>query len=232
MDGGVLTVQTEDTRDSHYGETYALDYERKPLSRIKRLSRLIKTEELGAVADIGCGTGMLAEALNNQWQVFHGIDLSPEMLKGAKNRAIRINASNIYWHLEEITSFLNRYPETFNTIFALDFSEHVDDEEWLLILQSAHAALKSGGHMYLHTPNQLYLIELLKENGFIKQFPEHIAVRDAKSNVGLLRLAGFENVSVRYLSHYEFRQKPLWLLSYLPIIGKFFRARLFLTAQK
>ena len=151
------------TKEDLHDESYAFAYERKPLSRIKRLLEFINVRDLGVVADIGCGTGMLLEVLNNQWRAYHGVDLSPQMLERAKARQIRLNAKHVQWHREEVATFFARNPETFDTIFALDFSEHVDDKGWSAILRSAHSALKPGGTMYLHTPNRLYVVELLKD---------------------------------------------------------------------
>jgi len=138
----------------------------------------------------------------------------------------------VIWHQEDIVSFLTRRPNTFDNVFALDFSEHVDDDVWAGILAGVTIALKPEGSLYIHTPNREYIIEVLKHVGILKQFPEHIAVRDAVQNSRLLQDAGFQLVSCKFLSHYEPRQKPLALLSYVPFLGRFFRARLFITARK
>jgi len=106
-------------------------------------------------------------------------------------------------------------------VFALDFSEHVDDDVWAGILAGVTIALKPEGSLYIHTPNREYIIEVLQHVGILKQFPEHIAVRDAVQNSRLLQDAGFQLVSCKFLSHYEPRQKPLALLSYVPFLGRF-----------
>ena len=40
----------------------------------------------GVVADIGCGTGMLLDALEDRFSLYHGVDLSPDMLAYARQR--------------------------------------------------------------------------------------------------------------------------------------------------
>jgi hypothetical protein len=45
----------------------------------------------------------------------------------------------------------------------MDFSEHVYDDDWLKILSSIKNSIKSGGSLYLHTPNSLFFVEQMKE---------------------------------------------------------------------
>ena len=225
-------TNTEATTLQLHGEDYARNYQKKDNRRVTRLIPLIEKSSFGVVADIGCGTGMLLEALGNKFSSYHGVDVSPDMLSYAKARQAPGSHCEVTWHQEEIVSFLTKRPGTFDNVFALDLSEHVDDSNWVRILEAVAVALKPGGSFYMHTPNKEYIIEVLKHYGVLKQFPEHIAVRTETENCKLLRKAGFESICCRSLSHYEPRQKPLFLLSRLPSIGRFFKARLFITAQK
>jgi len=215
-----------------HGKEYAELYQKKNQRRVTRLIPLINESSFGVVADIGCGTGMLLDALEGKFSHYHGVDLSPDMLAYARQRQMPGAHSKVSWHQEDIVSFLNSRPDTFDNVFALDFSEHVNDDNWVRILKGVATSLKPGGSFYMHTPNREYIIELLKHHGILKQFPEHIAVRDRAENSRLLQAAGFESISCKFLSHYEIRQKPLALLSHLPLIGRYFNARLFMRAQK
>jgi len=47
----------------------------------------------------------------------------------------------------------------------------------------------------------------------------------------LLEQCSFANVHVRYLAHYLFPASALHGLSTLPLVGRYFRARLFLTCR-
>jgi len=115
---------------------------------------------------------------------------------------------------------------------AFDFSEHVGDEEWLQILLSIKSSLKKEGKLYIHTPNGKYFLEIMKNKNFIfSQFPEHIAVRNAKQNIILLEKAGYEIQGVKFLSHYNIL-KYIHLLSFIPWLGSYFQARFFIIAVK
>ena len=71
-----------------------------------------------------------------------------------------------------------------------------------------------------------------KHNFIFKQFPDHIAVRSGEGNVRLLKQAGFPKVTVRHIAHYVPLPKPFHLLRWLPGVGKFFKARLFIIAER
>lgn len=113
----------------------------------------------------------------------------------------------------------------------LDISEHVPDNDWSKIVDAAYQALKPGGKVYLHTPNLDFVLERLKQHGVIRQFPEHIAVRDAKQNIRFFENSGYSRVTCHNLSHYNILR---WLhpLSYVPVLGKHLAARLWIVATK
>ncbi len=75
-------------------------------------------------------------------------------------------------------------------------------------------------------------MERLKERGILTQVEGHVGVRDARRHQALLAQCGFANVEVRYLAHYLYRASLLHGLGYLPLVGRLFRARLFLTCRK
>ncbi|MCK4695894.1 MAG: hypothetical protein KAT74_09035, partial [Candidatus Cloacimonetes bacterium] len=61
------------------------------------------------------------------------------------------------------------------------------------------------------------------------QFPEHIAVRTPEHNASLLREADFIEIQVRLIPHYNIL-RIVHPLSYIPILGKYFKARIFIEA--
>lgn len=215
-----------------HGKDYVSTYENKPIGRLKRLEKFLDLKRGATVVDFACGNAMLLELVGSSAGEYHGVDFSPEMIAAARRRAARLGCERAHFHETDIGKFSEQNPERFDAAFAMDFSEHVYDEDWLEILKSIRRTLKPGGTLYLHTPNANYFIEVLKDKGILKQFPEHIAVRNAEQNVSLLVTAGFRDIDVHLLSHYEWRQKPFALLGYIPGIGKYFKARIFIRALR
>jgi hypothetical protein len=68
-----------------------------------------------------------------------------------------------------------------------------------------------------------------RHNFLVKQFPEHIAVRNLKENIDLLEKAGFQVSKTQLIPHYNIL-RFLHPLSFLPIIGRYFQARIFVEA--
>jgi len=216
---------------SLHGSDYVQRFETEQLPQ--RLERLIghieMTKEMTA-CDFGCGNGMLMPYVCPRVSSYVGIDFSEDFISAARNNARQHGFKNAEFVCGDIKEFCSEHTKAFDIGFAMDVSEHVPDEEWLEILQSIHASLKPSGSLYLHTPNARFIIEIMKEKNFIlKQFPEHVAVRDAKSNIELLQRAGFTRIVLESLPHYNIL-RYLHPLSHLPLIGAFFEARLFIRA--
>jgi 2-polyprenyl-6-hydroxyphenyl methylase / 3-demethylubiquinone-9 3-methyltransferase len=228
--GDASKLPTGVLMDMHGGH-YAQSYERKPLSRLRRLVPLFHLTGNEEVVDYACGNAMLLELLHSRVRRYVGVDFSADMLKLASARAERLAIKHSVFCLEDILAFAGRHVSQFDVAFAMDFSEHVYDEQWLDLLRAMRSTLKPGGRLYLHTPNGEYFLEILKDRGVLAQFPQHVAVRSPAHNRRLLEAAGFARVDIRQLSHYEVRQKPFSALAWLPVVGRYFLARLFITAH-
>lgn len=214
----------------HSGD-YVDRYNRKPLDRVRGLVRYMDVPADAELADFGCGNGMLLHALGDRPGRYHGVDFSPEFIRSAEEWAERAGLANFRFHCGDIFTFCESHPGRFDRAATLDFSEHVDDEEAVGIYRAIHGAMKPGGKLYLHTPNLDFFVERLKDAGIMRQFPEHIAVRNGSQTAALLERAGFAagRITVRHIPHYNIL-KAVDPLSNLPVLGKFFQARLWAEA--
>lgn len=228
-------MQTEEDLKGFYTEEYVLRFERSLRVSGKRLARLLPLFELrdnDVVVDLGCGTGALIHHIHARVRECHGIDFSPIMIERANEYKAHLKSENVHFHCGDIVSFCGERPNSFDVAFAMDLSEHVPDTEWLDILAAVRGALPPSGRFILHTPNGEFLIEIMKHHNFmLKQFPEHVAVRNADENVALLKQAGFTDIHVNFLPHYNVLAM-LHPLRLLPWVGRYFKARLFLSARK
>ncbi len=90
--------------------------------------------------------------------------------------------------------------------------------------------MKPNGKLYLHTPNPEFFLEIMKnKNIFLKQFPDHVSVRTPSENIDMIEKSGFKITKVKLISQYTIA-KLLHPLSYIPWIGKYFKARNFIEA--
>lgn len=215
----------------HSGE-YVENYERKPASRIARLVPRMSLMPYEDLVDFACGNAMLLPLVSGLVRHYHGVDFSPDFIRAAERRALSAGIGNCTFHCQDIVSFCAARPATFDVATALDFSEHVDDREFVEIFGAIRSSLKKEGRLYLHTPNLDFFLELLKQRGILPQFPQHIAVRDAAHNIRLLEECGFtrDRMRVEEIAHYN-AMRVVHPLRGLPVVGKYFAARLFIECR-
>lgn len=202
-------------------------------SRLERLMEHIELQSEFCVADYACGSGMLMPFIASKVTIYVGVDFSQEFIDAANNTKQFLEINNAEFHCSEIKEFCFNNVDRFDCAFAMDFSEHVPDDQWMDILSAIRISLKTGGCLYLHTPNAQFLPEIMKARSFLmKQIPGHIAVRSPEANSHLLTKTGYRINKLLLLPHYNRLLKATHLFSYIPVIGKHFKARIFIAAEK
>ena len=216
-----------------YENDYVEKFEREqsPL-RISRLMQYTDLPEDSHIADFGCGNGMLLSCIHDRVKTYSGVDFSEHFIIAARSRQKNLGIANADFFCESIESFCSRNHNKFDAGFVLDLAEHVPDKEWSSILSAIHSSVKPGGRLYVHTPNAEFFLEIMKNKNIIfHQFEEHVAVRDVSRNTRMLEDAGFFIVEVKLLPHYNIL-RYLHFLSFFPLVGKYFKARIFIIAEK
>ena len=101
-----------------------------------------------SLLDIGCGAGLLTNALALIGHHVSGIDLSPESLKIAKERDTTKTV-----HYETANAYQLPFQDSsFDVICAMDILEHVENPGKLI--EEASRSLKKGGLFFFHTFNR------------------------------------------------------------------------------
>lgn len=226
-----MVLTEEERRELHSGD-YVKVLESIPIRRMTRLLPLMDLTPSTKLVDFGAGTGPLAGLLQHRIATYDGVDFSQDFVDAARRIAAEKGVRNATFHCEDIVSFCSRRGG-YDIVTALDFSEHVYDDDFVKIFSGAHRILKPGGHLYIYTPNLTFFWEWMKDVGLAKQFPEHIAVRNADQYLRLLEQCGFspDRVQIRKLSHFNVL-RTVHPLRHLPLVGKYFEAKLFIACQK
>lgn len=215
----------------HSGD-YVERYNAKPIDRVRNLARRMRLAPDAWLADFACGNGMLLHALGPRTGSYDGVDFSPDFIASANAWAEREGCRNYRFHCDDIIAFCAARPAHFDAAATLDFSEHVTDDVAVPIYAAIRQSLAPGGTLYLHTPNGDFFMERAKDAGILRQFPEHIAVRNGAQTVEMLVRAGFprDGILLSHIAHYNVLK---WLhpLSRLPLLGKWFEARLWIEAR-
>jgi 2-polyprenyl-6-hydroxyphenyl methylase/3-demethylubiquinone-9 3-methyltransferase len=164
------------------------------------------------VVDIGCGGGILTEAMAQKGAQVTGIDLAELSLKVARLH-LHESALEIDYQLISAEAFAAQNAAQFDVVTCLEMLEHVPDPG--AIIDAAARLLKPGGRLFLSTLNRNpksfafailgaeYLLGLLPRGThqyrrFIK--PSEIAARLRANGMRLLDLSGmsYNPLSKRY----------------------------------
>jgi cyclopropane fatty-acyl-phospholipid synthase-like methyltransferase len=215
-----------------YDRQYVDIYDPHAVQRIRRMLPFFNLSHDARVADFGCGNGVLLELISSRVGEYYGVDFSEPFVRAAERRRDALGITNGTFECGDIVACCARHPNAFDVAFAIDFSEHLYDDDFVRIFRAIHGALKPGAPLYVHTPNAEYFVERFHEWGVLRPVEGHVGVRSARRHQELLALSGFTRVDVRYLPHYLYAASAFHWLGALPIVGRHFRARLFLTCWK
>ena len=109
-----------------------------------------------AVLDVGCGAGLLSEALAGEGADVAALDLAPELIEIAKLHLLEMQAMRpslrVDYRLQSIESIAAEKPSAFDAIACMEMLEHVPDPS--SIVRSCAALLKPGGRLFVSTLNR------------------------------------------------------------------------------
>ena len=103
------------------------------------------------VLDVGCGAGLLSEALAREGAEVTAIDLAPDLIKVAKLHRLE-SGVEVDYRLAPVETLAEEVPGTFDAITCMEMLEHVPDPG--AIIAACATLLKPGGRLFLSTLNR------------------------------------------------------------------------------
>lgn len=103
------------------------------------------------VLDVGCGGGILSEALAASGANVTGIDLAPRVLEVARLHLLESGHTVDYREIS-VEALVEESPATFDAITCMEMLEHVPDPA--SIIAACASLLKPGGRLFLSTLNR------------------------------------------------------------------------------
>jgi 2-polyprenyl-6-hydroxyphenyl methylase / 3-demethylubiquinone-9 3-methyltransferase len=177
------------------------------------------------VLDVGCGGGLLAEALAKRGAAVTAIDLAPAMIQTARLHAAEAGLA-IDYRVQDANELAAHSPHSFDVVCCMEMLEHVADPAAFLGLLGR--LVKPGGALFVSTLNRNakafllaivgaeYVMRLLPRGThdyerFIR--PSELAAWARGANLELAATAGLhydplrdrctlnDDVSVNYIAH-------------------------------
>ena len=103
------------------------------------------------VLDVGCGGGILAEALAQRGAMVTGIDMGDAPLGVAKLHQLESGLS-IDYHKSTAEDFAKDHENAFDVVTCLEMLEHVPDPS--SVVSACAKMVKPGGHVFFSTINR------------------------------------------------------------------------------
>ena len=101
------------------------------------------------VLDVGCGGGILAEAMARRGASVTGIDLAAKPLKIARLHALDAGVQGVEYLEVSAEDLAQRRPAEFDTVTCMEMLEHVPQPE--SVVRACAALARPGGHLFFST---------------------------------------------------------------------------------
>lgn len=124
-----------------------------------------------AVLDVGCGGGILTEALAHRGAAVTGIDMGEAPLAVARLHLLESGVDVDYRH-SSAEDFALEHPGEFDIVTCLEMLEHVPDPA--SVVRACAALLQPGGHLFVSTINRnpkSYLFAVIGAEYVLKLLP-------------------------------------------------------------
>ena len=128
----------------------------RPLHQINplRLDWIARQAPLAGrqVLDVGCGGGILAEAMARQGADVLGIDLATKSLKVAQLHALESGLANVAYREVAVEALAAERPASFDVVTCMEMLEHVPDPA--SVVRACAELVKPGGWVFFSTLNR------------------------------------------------------------------------------
>ena len=182
------------------------------------------------IVDVGCGGGILTEALSRIATSVLGIDQASTVLEVARNHAKELSTPPNYECIT-VEELAQREPNSFDVITCMELLEHVPDP--YLTIGSLSTLLKPGGNLFCSTLNRTpsafikailgaeYILKMLPKGthdyarfirpsemaGWAQEHALHLKrMRGITYNFFMKSFSLSNDVSVNYLIHFQKEQ--------------------------
>jgi 2-polyprenyl-6-hydroxyphenyl methylase / 3-demethylubiquinone-9 3-methyltransferase len=133
-----------------------MDGEFRPLHQINplRLDWINEIVPLSGrrVLDVGCGGGILADAMARKGANVVGVDLASKALKVAELHAIEAQTPNVVYREISAEDLAAEAAGTFDVVTCMEMLEHVPDPS--SVVKACSTLVKPGGHVFFSTINR------------------------------------------------------------------------------
>lgn len=117
-------------------------------AKIRIIDKVAPPMSGGRIADVGCGSGVIAGHLGNRGSTVIGIDSNPDAIEFAERQQYAPNVSFVLGQFARLEDL-----EPFDQIYCLEVLEHLYEPQVKATLSLFHRIAKPRGELFVTTPN-------------------------------------------------------------------------------
>jgi 2-polyprenyl-6-hydroxyphenyl methylase/3-demethylubiquinone-9 3-methyltransferase len=158
------------------------------------------------VLDVGCGGGILSDAMARAGAHVTGIDLATKSLKVAQLHALETQTPNVSYREVSAEAFAAEKPASFDVVTCMEMLEHVPDPA--SVVKACATLVKPGGWVFFSTLNrnpQSFLFAIVGAEYVLNLLPkgthEYAKFIRPSELAGFCREAGLQTQASRGLQY-------------------------------
>lgn len=124
------------------------------------------------VLDVGCGGGILTDAMARAGATVTGIDLASKAIRVAQLHTLEAQTPNVQYREVSAEALAAQQPGSFDMVTCMEMLEHVPDPA--AIVKACATLVKPGGHVFFSTLNRnpkSYLFAILGAEYILRLLP-------------------------------------------------------------
>lgn len=158
------------------------------------------------ILDVGCGGGILADAMARKGADVLGIDLATKALKVAQLHALEANTKGVAYREVSAEELAEEQPASFDVVTCMEMLEHVPDPS--SVVRACATLVKPGGWVFFSTINRnpkSFLFAIVGAEYVLQLLPkgthEYAKLIKPSELAGHCRAAGLELDSTRGMEY-------------------------------
>jgi 2-polyprenyl-6-hydroxyphenyl methylase / 3-demethylubiquinone-9 3-methyltransferase len=158
------------------------------------------------ILDVGCGGGILADAMARKGADVLGIDLATKALKVAQLHALEANTQGVAYREVSAEELAEEQPASFDVVTCMEMLEHVPDPS--SVVRACATLVKPGGWVFFSTINRnpkSFLFAIVGAEYVLQLLPkgthEYAKLIKPSELAGHCRAAGLELDSTRGMEY-------------------------------
>lgn len=202
--------------------------------QLRNYKKLIEPYAGKLVLDVGAGSGKTVAIMSEKAHYAIALDFSPISVRTAK-KMIHTSGKEENAGVVQSRGEVLPFPDnTFDMVTALDFVEHINNEEYEKLIVEIKRVLKPNGTLCIYTPNKTYFLEYIYKIVFGPGHrPQHFGLKTIPELLAPLGQHGYEVAHLSTQANYvPVLRQVEQVLMHLPVVGQLFKRRVSIRATK